>query len=73
MQKYLEATEIIDYNNKEGVDAQFNPLFEQLAFELGENEFDLSEVLSEPLEVVVLALKKYKSYGEMIENFPDVV
>ena len=73
MQKYLEATEIIDYNNKEGVDAQFNPPFEQLAFELGENEFDLSEVLSEPLEVVVLALKKYKSYGEMIENFPDVV
>ena len=59
--------------NKEGVDAQFNPPFEQLAFELGENEFDLSEVLSEPLEVVVLALKKYKSYGEMIENFPDVV
>ena len=58
--------------NKKGVDAQFNPPFEQLAFELGEHEFDLDEILSEPLEVVVFALKKYKGYNEMIENFPDL-
>jgi hypothetical protein len=37
MQKYLEATEIVDYDN------------EQLAFELGEHEFDLEGVLTEPL------------------------
>jgi transglutaminase-like putative cysteine protease len=58
--------------NKEGVNAQFNPPFEQLAFELQEHEFDLPEVLSEPLEVVVCALKKYKGYDEMVENFPDI-
>jgi transglutaminase-like putative cysteine protease len=58
--------------NKEGVNAQFNPPFEQLAFELQEHEFDLPEVLSEPLEVVVYALKTYKGYDEMVENFPDV-
>ena len=58
--------------NKEGVNAQFNPPHEQLAFELGENEFDLPEVLSEPLGEVVNALKKYTCYDEMIENFPDM-
>jgi transglutaminase-like putative cysteine protease len=58
--------------NKEGVNAQFNPPIEQLAFELQEHEFDLPEVLSEPLEVVVCALKTYTGYDEMVENFPDV-
>jgi len=58
--------------NKEGVNAQFNPPYEQLAFALGEKEFDLPVVLSEPLEEVIFALKKYKCYDEMIENFPDV-
>ena len=58
--------------NKEGVDAQFMPPIEKLAFEVGENEFDLSENLSEPLPVVVETLKKYGTYAEMVENFPDV-
>ena len=58
--------------NKEGVDAQFTPPHEQLAFALGEHEFDLNENLSEPLDVVVEALKKYKSYEEMIGHFPDI-
>lgn len=58
--------------NKEGVNAQFNPPYEQLAFELGENEFDLPEILSEPLDEVVHALKKYQTYDEMVENFPDI-
>ena len=58
--------------NKEGVNAQFNPPHELLAFELGENEFDLPEVLSEPLDEVLYALKTYKTYDEMVENFPDV-
>jgi transglutaminase-like putative cysteine protease len=58
--------------NKEGVDAQFTPPYEKLAFELQENEFDLSENLAEPLEVIVHALRTYKTYDEMVENFPDV-
>ncbi len=57
--------------NKEGVDAQFNPPVEKLAFELQENEFDLSERYTEPLPEVVRALKKYGCYEEMVENFPD--
>ena len=58
--------------NKEGVDAQFTPPHEKLAFELGENEFDLLENLSEPLDVIVDTLKKYKTYEVMICHFPDI-
>ncbi|SFV58685.1 FIG00388838: hypothetical protein [hydrothermal vent metagenome] len=58
--------------NKEGVNAEFNPPYEELAFEIGENEFDLPNVLSEPLDEVLFALKKYGSYEDMIENFPDI-
>ena len=57
--------------NKEGVDAQFTPPVEKLAFELQENELDLSERYTEPLPEVVRALKKYGCYEEMVENFPD--
>ena len=58
--------------NKEGVDAQFTPPQEQLAFSLGAHEFDLLENLTEPLDVVVESLQKYGSYEEMIGHFPDL-
>lgn len=58
--------------NKEGVDAQFNPPHEKLAFELGENEYDLNERYTEPLPVVIEALKTRKNYSEMIGHFPDI-
>ena len=58
--------------NKEGVDAQFDPPYEKLAFVPAEGEFDLMEKLSDPLDVVVDALQRHGSYAEMVENFPDV-
>jgi len=58
--------------NKEGVDAQFTPPHEWLAFALGKNEYDVEGNFSDPLDVVVEALKKYKSYEEMICHFPDI-
>lgn len=58
--------------NKEGVNAEFNPPYEQLAFQLSENEFNLPEILAEPLDEVIEALKKHTCYAEMIENFPDI-
>ena len=58
--------------NKEGVNAQFNPPFEELAFEIGEGEFDMPKVLAEPLDEVLYALKNYDTYAKMVENFPDV-
>lgn len=58
--------------NKKGVDAQFEPPEEKLAFMLQENEFDIEELYSEPLPEVIEALRKNKSYEEMIQNFPDI-
>ena len=58
--------------NKEGVDAQFNPPDEELAFALGVHEFDLSENLFKPLDVVVKRLQKYEGYAEMISHLPDI-
>jgi len=58
--------------NKKGVDAQFMPPMEKLAFKLQENEFNLSENLVEPLTVIVETLRKYKGYDEMICHFPDI-
>ena len=58
--------------NKEGVDAQFTPPIEKLAFEVGDGEYDILENLSEPLPEVIKALKKNKSYKEMVDNFPDI-
>ena len=58
--------------NKEGVNAGFNPPYEQLAFELKENEYDLEEIYENPLLEVLEALKAFSSYDEMIHNFPDI-
>jgi len=57
--------------NKEGVDAQFMPPVEKLAFEPGANEYDLSGIYAEPLEEVIKALRENDSYEKMITNFPD--
>ncbi len=57
--------------NKEGIDAQFIPPVEQLAFKLQADEYDLEDIFEEPLDVVIKSLKKYQTYDEMIHNFPD--
>ncbi len=58
--------------NKVGVDAQFDPPYEKLAFELGEHEYDIPDLYAEPLHVIVEALKTRKDYCEMVGNFPDI-
>jgi len=59
--------------NKEGVDAQFCPPNEKLAFTIQfESEVDFTEILSEPLPVVVSVLEKYETYIEVLENLPDI-
>ena len=58
--------------NKEGVNAEFTPPVEKLAFSLQEHEYDLEELLVEPLPEVIEALKTHSCYEEMIHNFPDV-
>lgn len=60
--------------NKEGVNAQFCPPKEQLAFPILSNgEADLPEIWAEPLAVVVNALTQYKDIFEVANNLPDIL
>ncbi|MCK4865901.1 MAG: transglutaminase family protein [Gammaproteobacteria bacterium] len=58
--------------NKEGVDAQFIPPKEQLAFPINENnEKDFPDILVKPHNSVVEALNKYETVKEVFEHLPD--
>ncbi len=59
--------------NKKGVNTQFIPPLEKLAFSLSKNEFELDNIYDKPLDIVIEKLKKNKSYDEMINDFPDIV
>ncbi len=58
--------------NKEGVDAQFMPPIEKLAFSPQANEYDIDELYADPLPEVIEALEKNSCYSEMVANFPDI-
>lgn len=59
--------------NKPGVDAQFTPPQEQLAFSLQfAEEEDFPAVLAEPLPIVVSALRSHTTWDEMFHNLPDI-
>jgi len=59
--------------NKPGVNAEFCPPIEKLAFSIVcEGEADLPEVWSEPLANVTQALIRHKTYQEVCENLPDI-
>lgn len=59
--------------NKKGVEAKFIPPKEKLAFEVKEDEIDFKKIYQEPLKIVVNSLEKYKTYNEMINNFPNKI
>ncbi|WP_164969685.1 GNAT family N-acetyltransferase [Arcobacter sp. F2176] len=56
--------------NKKGVDAQFNPPIEKLAFELKDNEYDLAQNYVKPLDLVIDSLESYEGYDKMSKNLP---
>lgn len=59
--------------NKPGVDAQFTPPEEKLAFSIIiEGEADFPEIWAEPLPEVVQVLKSYVNFQEVAENLPDI-
>ena len=58
--------------NKEGVDTQFTPPVEKLAFAIqDENEGDFERIYVEPLKEVANALQCNVDYKSMVQNFPD--
>ncbi|MCG8428798.1 MAG: transglutaminase family protein, partial [Chromatiales bacterium] len=59
--------------NKPGVNAQFMPPVEQLAYPIiTAGEADLLEIWDEPLPVVVDALLNGKNYQDVKDNLPDI-
>jgi transglutaminase-like putative cysteine protease len=59
--------------NKEGVNAQFCPPQEKLAFEIKtEGEANLPEIWHEPMPTVTKALNIHGSLNAMIKNLPDI-
>lgn len=59
--------------NKPGIEAQFTPPTEALAFCAREPlECDLPEVWDQPLSVVVDCLTKYDTYDQVLANLPDI-
>jgi hypothetical protein len=60
--------------NKPGVNAEFCPPVEKLAFPIvADGEADLPEIWPEPLPVVVRVLEDSRDYLEMSKNLPDIL
>jgi transglutaminase-like putative cysteine protease len=58
--------------NKPGVNAQFSPPIEQLAFHVNfPGEKDFPEILPDPLPMVVTALRAYSTWDALCKNLPD--
>jgi len=59
--------------NKPGVDAQFDPPNERLAFRLqSAEEYDFENILAEPLPCVVTALESADGWLGVLNNLPDL-
>ena len=59
--------------NNTNVNAQFCPPKEQLAYSINLNqEADLPEIWSEPLNLVTDVLEKYRTYQDVYNNLPDI-
>ena len=57
--------------NRPGLDAQFCPPRERLAYEIGPGEFEFEEIFADPLPEVVQALQSYCTLKLISANLPD--
>jgi transglutaminase-like putative cysteine protease len=59
--------------NKDGVNAQFSPPQEQLAFELKiSQEANFPDILAEPLPIVVQVLQESQTWQDVLISLPDI-
>jgi transglutaminase-like putative cysteine protease len=59
--------------NKAGVNAQFTPPQEQLAFKIQfPEEADFPTIVAEPLQLIVEALQAMTTWDSMLQNLPDI-
>lgn len=60
-------------SNKTEVGTQFDPPVERLAFRPTiEGEIDILVIFSDPLEIVIEALRSNNNWQDMYENLPDL-
>ena len=58
--------------NRDGINARFDPPVEYPAFSIQfKGEIDFHQILPDPLPVVIIALKKWKTKDDLWENLPD--
>ncbi len=59
--------------NKKGVNAQFMPPQEQLAYSLNfPEEIDCKTIFAKPLPIIIQALQAYNEWDNLLKNLPDV-
>lgn len=59
--------------NGDGIDAQFTPPQEQLAFKLQfAKEINFPGIFTDPLDIVVEALQTYSTWDDLLQNLPDM-
>jgi transglutaminase-like putative cysteine protease len=59
--------------NKEGINAQFTPPKEQLAYQIRfPEEADCLTIFADPLPVVIEALQQYLTWDELLDHLPDI-
>lgn len=59
--------------NKPGVNAQFTPPQERLAFKINfSDEIDCQHIFTEPLPQVISVLQTYQTWDEVLHNLPDL-
>jgi transglutaminase-like putative cysteine protease len=59
--------------NKAGVNAQFTPPHEQLAFKIQfPEEADFPAIVAEPLQFILEALQAMTTWDSMLQNIPDI-
>lgn len=59
--------------NKDGVNAQFTPPIEKLAFSIQfPEESDFPAILSEPLQIIIESLRSHRTWDDLLRNLPDI-
>lgn len=59
--------------NKAGINAQFSPPHEHLAYQPGlPEEANFKTILTEPLPIVITTLQTHKTWDALLHNLPDI-
>jgi len=58
--------------NKEGINAQFTPPIQSLAFQPEDDETTFEEIFSKPLDIIVKVLEEHDTFDQVVDKLPDI-